>query len=336
MIGTETPAQNILYRTSNTNSVFDFSHMKKLFGIALGLISAIAYGTNPLFGVNLLRAGVGVEEMLWWRFAGAAILLAPIACYFSGGLKTPARDIPILAMLGVLFAASAHSLFAAFELIPAGIASAMLFLYPVFVAIIMSAFFKEKPKLSTIIAMAAALAGVAFLYADDAGISGFGLRSPAALKGAALVVVSALFYAFYIVAVKVSRVADMDGIKLTFYSVLFAALAAFALCASQSQIRLPHNWFEAANALGLVAFPTALSIAAISYSIKYAGATIAALLGAFEPATAVSISAVFLGEKFTFSIGVGIALISAATVVITASQNSGLLAEKLRKFHIKS
>ena len=175
--------------------------MKKLFGIALGLISAIAYGTNPLFGVNLLRAGVGVEEMLWWRFAGAAILLAPIACYFSGGLKTPARNIPILAMLGVLFAASAHSLFAAFELIPAGIASAMLFLYPVFVAIIMSAFFKEKPKLSTIIAMAAALAGVAFLYADDAGISGFGLRSPAALKGAALVVVSALFYAFYIVAV---------------------------------------------------------------------------------------------------------------------------------------
>ena len=141
--------------------------MEKLVGIILGIISAVAYGTNPLFGVKLLRDGVSVDAMLFWRFAGAALLLAPAAYCAAGNLKISARDIPALATLGALFAVSAHSLFAAFEIIPAGIASTMLFLYPVFVALIMSIFFGEKPKATTIIAIIMSLAGVAFLYAEQ-------------------------------------------------------------------------------------------------------------------------------------------------------------------------
>ena len=299
--------------------------MEKLVGIILGIISAVAYGTNPLFGVKLLRDGVSVDAMLFWRFAGAALLLAPAAYCAAGNLKISARDIPALATLGALFAVSAHSLFAAFEIIPAGIASTMLFLYPVFVALIMSIFFGEKPKATTIIAIIMSLAGVAFLYADDANFEGLNI------KGALLVIISALTYAFYIVIVKVSRVSTMDGVKLAFYAIVFAAFAAFAKCALDGNLSLPQNSFETLNAFGLVVFPTALSIVAISYSIKYAGATIAALLGAFEPVTAVSISSALLGEKFSLYIGIGIALILSATIIITLSASQSAFRRGMQK-----
>ena len=299
--------------------------MEKLVGIILGIISAVAYGTNPLFGVKLLRDGVSVDAMLFWRFAGAALLLAPAAYCAAGNLKISARDIPALATLGALFAVSAHSLFAAFEIIPAGIASTMLFLYPVFVALIMSIFFGEKPKATTIIAIIMSLAGVAFLYADDANFEGLNI------KGALLVIISALTYAFYIVIVKVSRVSAMDGVKLAFYAIVFAAFAAFAKCALDGNLSLPQNSFETLNAFGLVVFPTALSIVAISYSIKYAGATIAALLGAFEPVTAVSISSALLGEKFSLYIGIGIALIMSATIIITLSASQSAFRRGMQK-----
>ena len=299
--------------------------MEKLVGIILGIISAVAYGTNPLFGVKLLRDGVSIDAMLFWRFAGAALLLAPAAYCAAGNLKISARDIPALATLGALFAVSAHSLFAAFEIIPAGIASTMLFLYPVFVALIMSIFFCEKPKATTIIAIIMSLAGVAFLYADDANFEGLNI------KGALLVIISALTYAFYIVIVKVSRVSAMDGVKLAFYAIVFAAFAAFAKCALDGNLSLPQNSFETLNAFGLVVFPTALSIVAISYSIKYAGATIAALLGAFEPVTAVSISSALLGEKFSLYIGIGIALILSATIIITLSASQSAFRRGMQK-----
>ena len=49
--------------------------MKKYVGILCGIVSAVSYGTNPLFGVPLLRVGYGVESMLFFRFLGAAFAL---------------------------------------------------------------------------------------------------------------------------------------------------------------------------------------------------------------------------------------------------------------------
>ena len=53
--------------------------MKKYVGILCGIVSAVSYGTNPLFGVPLLRVGYGVESMLFFRFLVAAVLLLAFA-----------------------------------------------------------------------------------------------------------------------------------------------------------------------------------------------------------------------------------------------------------------
>ena len=116
--------------------------MKKYVGILCGIVSAVSYGTNPLFGVPLLRVGYGVESMLFFRFLGAAVLLLPFAFYFGRGLRTTRSEAGVLFFVGVLFAVSSLALYESFKLMPAGIASAILFLYPVFTALIMGVFFK--------------------------------------------------------------------------------------------------------------------------------------------------------------------------------------------------
>lgn len=177
--------------------------MKRLAGILCGVLSAVSYGTNPLFAVPLLRGGYGVDSMLFFRFSAAALLLAPIVAMFGGGFRTTRAEAGLLVMLGALFAFSSQALFWSFTLMPAGIASAILFLYPVFTAAIMAAFFGARMGINTAAAMAVSLCGV-FLLSDfeNGGVTA---------GGVALVAASALSYATYMVAIKVTRLAGMNG-----------------------------------------------------------------------------------------------------------------------------
>ena len=211
--------------------------MKKYVGILCGIVSAVSYGTNPLFGVPLLRVGYGVESMLFFRFLGAAVLLLPFAFYFGHGLRTTRSEAGVLFFVGVLFAVSSLALYESFKLMPAGIASAILFLYPVFTALIMGVFFKAP----------------------------IGWRATAAM---------------YMVALKVTRLADMSALKVAFYSLLFSAVAFAIYFAARAGLpQIPKNLSELLCVAGLIVFPTLLSITSIAFAVRYAGPTITAILG---------------------------------------------------------
>lgn len=286
--------------------------MKKLLGISLGAVSAISYGTNPLFAVPLLRVGFPVDSMIFWRLAGGAVFLIILAFCVDGRVSLSKRQIFWTAVLGFLFALSAESLFYAFTMMSAGVASTMLFLYPIFVAVIM-AFFGERIAKSIVAAIITALCGVAVLGLGDMEGAAF------SVAGGALVILSALTYALYMVVVKVTSVSKAGGLTLTAYVMAFATVFMLFKCLCSGTLALPASNAEILNICGLILIPSALSITAISYAIKYAGATITAILGALEPATAVAISVVFLGEEFTVCLGIGICLIILAVVILSAS-----------------
>ena len=252
--------------------------------------------------------------MLFFRFLGAAALLAPISA-FRGGFRVGRAEILLLFLLGALFAVSSQTLFWSFTMMPAGIASTILFLYPIFTALIMGIFFKARIGLKTVAAIALSFCGILFL-ADlrGGGVSVFGI---------ALVVVSALSYAVYIVMVKVTRISSMGGFKLTFYSLFFAAVCLGLKFALEWRVpQIPTGDFEIVNVAALALLPTFVAITSIAYAIRYAGPTVAAVLGAFEPATAVLLCVAFLGESFTFSIGCGISLIVVAVVILTLPESA--------------
>lgn len=134
------------------------------------------------------------------------------------------------------------------------------------------------------------------------------------------VVLSALSYAFYMVIIKkASPLAGIGGLKLTLWVLGLASVFTFAKCAVAGGVAAPQTASEILDSCGLALIPTAVSTTAIAYSVKYAGPTVAAVLGAFEPLTAVSLSVVFLGESCTANLVAGIVLIVSAVVILTFS-----------------
>lgn len=277
-------------------------------GILLAIISAICYGTNPLGALMLYEEGLNVNSVIFYRFCFAIIALFFLMLFRKITFRLNIKEFFILAFLGLLFATSALSLFSSFLYMDAGIASTILFTYPIFVAIFMAIFFKEKNSIITIISMIFAFIGVILLYKSDvANISSLGVF---------LVLISSICYAIYIVVL--NQYLKMEALKVTFYSMLFCATAIFF-----------HSFFkESTNIMPLINFkmwfytlflaliPTIISLLFLIKSIQIVGSTTASILGALEPLTAVFIGIVIFSEKISIALIIGIFFILFAVSLI--------------------
>ena len=197
---------------------------------------------------------------------------------------------------------------------PAGLASTILFFYPVMVAVIMAVFYGEKIRLGTIMSIVLALAGILLLYKGDGD-------STISMTGMCLVIISALTYAVYIVLLNRSEI-RMSSVKLTFYVLLICIVGnvVFSFFDPEGGLQgLPdaRSW---ASALWLGLVPTVLSLVSMAVAVKYIGSTPTAIMGALEPLTAVVLGVLIFHEVMTPRIALGIAMIFAAVIIIVLSK----------------
>lgn len=285
---------------------------KKIFGTICGILAAVFYGTNPLGALKLYEQGMNTNSVLFSRFTMAWIIISIILIIRKESLKLTKREFGTLTALGLLFTASSMTLYFSFHYIAAGVASTLLFTYPIMTAVIMGMFFKEKAGFKTIVAIILSLVGVLLLYWSDAG---------GALNtlGVILVLVSALTYAIYIIVVNRCPL-EMSSFKINFYVVLYCAIgmAVFAWLTGQP-LTLPQNTVSWFYAVWLAVVPATLSLVLMVYASKYVGATPTAILGALEPLTAVLIGIFVFDEPFGTRLAIGIVLILSA-VILTAWQ----------------
>ena len=284
-------------------------------GIICGILAAVCYGTNPLGALPLYEEGVNTSSVLFLRFSIATLILGVVMIANRKSFAVTRGELTTMASLGALMAVSSLTYYQSFRYMDAGIASTILFVYPVMVAVIMATFFREKVTATTITSIVLALAGIGLLYRGDAGIS-------LSMTGVMLVMVSSLTYAVYIVIVNQSEI-RMSIVKLTFYVLLICSMCLFAYSFTSSDLHLmlppsPRAWFFACW-LGLV--PTVLSLLFMTIAVHEVGATPTAIMGALEPLTAVAIGVMMFGEAFTFRLCVGIVLILAAVLLIVAGKH---------------
>lgn len=284
-------------------------------GVICGILAAVCYGTNPFGALPLYEEGVNTSSVLFYRFSMAVVMLGVMLLVERKSFRINRQELIVLGSLGLLFAASCITYYESFLLMDAGIASTILFVYPVMVAGIMAVFFKERITFSTVTAILLALGGIGLLYQGD-GETSF------STMGIILVILSALCYAIYIVVVNQSSI-RMSSLKLTFY-VLFICmfvLLAYSFTSSDLHLQLPPSpraWFYACW-LGLV--PTILSLVLMTIAVHEVGATPTAIMGALEPLTAVAIGVLVFGEALTVQLVIGIVLILSAVLLIVLGKN---------------
>ncbi len=285
-----------------------------LIGYACGIISGMTYGFNPLFAMPLINNGASVESILFFRYGLSALILFAFTLISKQRLNVNIKQIGVLIILGLLFTASSTFLFEAYKYIASGLATTLIFIFPIFVALLMM-FLGVFPTLQVWLSVIICFAGVVVM-------TQFSESQTIAIEGVVLSLGSALAYAIFIVIINHNKtIQNISNNIITFYTMIVGStifLARIIFCGNPITTGLESNtaWI---NLLGLAILPTIISTSTLAISTRKIGATKASVLSVFEPITAILAGALAFNEPITTNIIIGISLSMSAVVFMILS-----------------
>lgn len=164
-----------------------------------------------------MSRGATIESILFFRYGFAVVLLGLFLMLSRQSFKLSGKQAGVLLILGLLYTTSSLCLFGAYNYIASGLATTLIFLYPVLVAIIM-VFLGVVPSWPVWLAIGATLGGVVIMTYGGGGES----LNPI---GVCLSLCSALAYALFIIIINRSKtIASISNSLLTFYALLVGAV----------------------------------------------------------------------------------------------------------------
>lgn len=288
-----------------------------VWGYVAGIITGVTYGLNPLFAKPLLSMGVSVDTMLACRYLIAVFILGVWLVFRKESLKVNKAQMWRLCILGFLFAMSSMLLFLSYNYIPAGLATTIVFLYPVIVALIM-VLLKVYPTWQVWLSILMTFVGVVILSRPSGNMT-------LNITGLSLAAGSAIAYALYLIVVNRSRrLRTVTSLVLTFYALLIGSVVFLihsAISGGEFMAGL-DGWYCWMNLICLAVFPTLVSLLTLAMATRIIGPTRTSVLGVFEPVTAIAVGTIFFGESLTLNIFIGviITLVAVTFMVMTGKK----------------
>lgn len=288
-------------------------------GLFLAALGAALFATKGIFVKLGLAGGLDTLTMLTWR-----MLLAVPVFVVVGWLgvrqgrakgRAPIRPRTVLAACGVGalgYYVASYLDFTGLQYVSAQFNRLILLTYPFFVLLLGALFFGKRLSLPAVVAALVAYCGIAVIFAHDLVIEG-----EQVLLGAALVLGSAIAYAFYQLISK--PLIDALGAQL-FTSIAMSAAGVlvvthFLFAHSPAALALAPN--ELALMIGLALVATVLPAYAISVAIGRIGPERTAIFGNVSPLVTIVLAVGLLGENFTLYHGFGTALVISGILLFT-------------------
>ena len=247
---------------------------------ALGalLLGATCIALSPIF-VRVSEAGPTATA--FWRVALAVPVLWVL--YF---LKTKARSQrysgkwPLLMAAGFAFAGDLGFWHTSIQLTSVANSTLLANLASIFVTLAAWMFLKQKPTRLFLAGLAAALLGVGLLVHTSLAFSSTGLA------GDALGVVTAMFYAGYILAVKGLRDRGETTLHLMAVTSTITALLLFPVALASGEPMLPLSAFGWWVLIGLALISHAAGQGLIAYALAHLPAAFSSVSLLFQPVMA--------------------------------------------------
>ena len=247
---------------------------------ALGalLLGATCIALSPIF-VRVSEAGPTATA--FWRVALAVPVLWVL--YF---MKTKARSQrysgkwPLLLAAGLAFAGDLAFWHTSIKLTSVANSTLLANLASIFVTLAAWMFLKQKPTRLFLAGLAAALVGVGLLVHTSLAFSSTGL------VGDALGVVTAMFYAGYILAVKGLRDRGETTLHLMAVTSTITALFLFPVALASGEEILPMSAFGWWMLIGLALISHAAGQGLIAYALAHLPAAFSSVSLLFQPVMA--------------------------------------------------
>jgi drug/metabolite transporter (DMT)-like permease len=321
--GDETPGQ---FPTDTTDassqgmaSWLEKPESNRLIGATLCTLSAAGFASLSILGKLAFQLGLSLVTILSLRFGGAALLLALYLKVvrrrrlFQGWRST----LPLFLLGSVGYAGQSSLYFASLERNPASINSLLLYVYPVFVALLNWMLNQSKPNQKEFAAMILASAGVVLTVSGN--LSLLSLASPVDPLGVIMVLASAAWYAGYIIVS--DRYVHAAGPWVSTTWIAFGACVSFSVAGLFSQsidLRLSHE--AVSILLAMVFLSTIMALGLFLAGMRRVGPTAASLLSTLEPVFTVILALFLLKEHLAALQWFGGVLVLTAVVLLTLPQ----------------
>jgi drug/metabolite transporter (DMT)-like permease len=298
----------------------------RLVGIALVVVSAIAFGSGGLFARPAYAAGIDWLTLMAWRFllAGAlawvVLLLSPSA---RRALRAMPRRVLLATIgLGLYYISNTATYYAGITTTPLSLAALIVYIYPPVVAVLALRFGRRLEGRRAWTALAIAVAGVVL------AVGGIDASAMPPIGGLLLVVAAPLLYSVWIILAArhsgetsegVGSDADGSANAAAVGAVMLSStgVAYWLICLVLRHPVLPADIPSAAwpGILGVGVVAGWIAVQAFYAGAQRVGAAQASLLSTVEPLWTIVAAGILLGERLEPIQLAGGALILAGVVL---------------------
>jgi drug/metabolite transporter (DMT)-like permease len=166
-------------------------------GIALIVVSAIAFGSGGLFARPVYATGVDWLTLMAWRFAIAGALAWVVLAVRPGARERlralPRRTLVASIALGAFYVTNTATYYAAIETVPLSLAALIVYIYPPVVAVLAMLFGRPLEGRRAWTALGMAVIGVVL------ALGGIDAADAPPVEGLVLIVASPLLYSVWII-----------------------------------------------------------------------------------------------------------------------------------------
>lgn len=283
----------------------------KLKGVLFSVLSAVIFGTSPIFFKTIVATGINTTTQ---------VVLRSIVTMVLAGILARVNRQPILLKGRLLVDAllafvagqglTAILLNSSYAYLPAGMSTSLHFVYPSVVMIACVGLFRERVNLAKVAALLLSVVAIA-LMTD--------LTAKGQLIGVFLAVGSGFSYAFYILYLERTQLRDIPVWTFAFWGSLGCLVAAGGLGLSTNSLDVSGATVKGLLLLAImVPLQSVLAVRFFQLGVRYSGSTAASLLSTMEPVTSAMLGMLILHESMSVNkfIGCGAIVLSVILVVL--------------------
>ena len=280
----------------------------RLIGIALVVVSAIAFGSGGLFAQPVYDTGVDWLTLMAWRFGIAGALAWALLLARPGARRAlralPRRTLLVSIGLGAWYVTNSATYYAGITTVPLGLAALIIYIYPPVVAVLALRLGRPLEGRRAWSALGIAVLGVAL------AVGGIDTATAPPLAGLLLIIASPLVYSVWIIMAarhsgersdRTGHEADDGASTSVIGAVMLTSTAAvywtvnLAIGHPVLPADIPGGAWPGIVAVGLIA--GFVPMQAFYAGAQRVGAAQASLISTVEPLWTIAAAALLFGER---------------------------------------
>ncbi|HKI65057.1 MAG TPA: DMT family transporter [Burkholderiales bacterium] len=257
----------------------------------IALIALLAGATCIALSPIWVRVSeTGPTAAAFWRVALASPALWLLQAFARRAGTPPTTHWKLLLAAGIAFAGDLAVWHTSIKLTSVANSTLLANLASIFVTLAAWLLWKQRPRGLFLAGLAMALAGVGMLVQTSSKLS------PTALGGDALGVVTAMFYAWYLLVVKRLRDGGAATLKLMAATTTITALLLLPVALASGEQMMPATALGWLTLAGLALVSHAAGQGLITYALAHLPAAFSSVSLLFQPVMAAVFAWVLLGE----------------------------------------